>query len=234
MKLTLGFALILVASASLFGQAAPASAPVPYSSVSQVNLLLSTVEETSQPLQRDLAALRIEKWKTDGNTKRGSQADMASIQRNLQEALPAMVADLRSSPDSLPATFKLYRNLDALYDVLVSLAESAGAFGSRDEYQALQNDVSSIEGARRMFADRMDALANSKETELTGLRNELQKLRAAEEAPHPVQKVVVDDADPAAPPVKKKSAHKARKPAPTTANPPTPTSQPPASTPPPQ
>ncbi len=162
-------------------------------------------------MQRDLSALRIEKWKTDANTKRGSQADVTSIQRNLQTALPGIIAELRNSPESLPPTFKLYRNLDALYDVFASLAESTGAFGSRDDYQALRNDVNSLESARRMFADRLETLAGSKEAELTRLRADLQKARAIEQAAPP-KKVVVDDTEPPKKPVKKKPAHKPPKP----------------------
>ena len=221
MKLALGSSLILCASALLAMQTgssppvkpADASAPVPYSSVSQVNLLLSQVEQTSQSIQRDLSALRIEKWKTDANTKRGSQADVASIQRNLQTALPEIVTGLRNSPESLPPTFKLYRNLDALYDVFVSLTESTGAFGSRDEYQALQNDVSSIESSRRMFADRLETLADSKEAELTRLRTDLQNARATEKPATPPQKTVVDDNEPPKKPIKKKPVRKVPKPA---------------------
>jgi len=219
MKLALGFSLIFCTSVLLLAQTASpspptpptTSAPVPYSSVSQVNLLLSQVEQTSQSMQRDLSALRIEKWKTDANTKRGSQADVASIQRNLQTALPGIIAELRNSPESLPPTFKLYRNLDALYDVFASLAESTGAFGSRDDYQALRNDVNSLETSRRMFADRLETLAGSKEAELTRLRTDLQNARAIEQAAPP-KKVVVDDTEPPKKPVRKKPAPKPPKP----------------------
>ena len=220
MKLALGLSLICCSSAALLAQtAAPspaptpnAPAPVPYSSVSQVNLLLSQVEQTSQSMQRNLSDLRIEKWKTDPNTKRGSQADVASIQRNLQTALPAIIAELRNSPESLPPTFKLYRNLDALYEVFASLAESTGAFGSRDEYQSLRNDVNSLESSRRMFADRLETLADSKETELTRLRTDLQNARATEKVAAPPKKVVVDDTEPAKKPAKKKPAPKPKPP----------------------
>jgi hypothetical protein len=219
MKITLGLSLWLCCSVALLAQTASpspnkppdASTPVPYASVSQVNLLLSQLEQTSQSMQRDLSALRIEKWKTDTNTKRGSQADVASIQRNLQTALPGIVAELQSAPESLPPTFKLYRNLDALYDVFVSLAESTGAFGSRDEYQSLQNDVNSLENSRRMFADRVEALADSREAELARLRRDLQNARTTEKAAPPT-KVVVDDTEPPKKPVSKKKPSKVPKP----------------------
>lgn len=221
MKLTLGISLLVACSVALLGQTAAPSpskpgesaAPVPYSSASQVNLLLTQLEQISQSMQKDLAGLRIEAWKkTDANSKRGSQADVASIQRNLQTALPEMVAELRKSPESLPSTFKLYRNLDALCDVFVSLAEATGAFGSRDDYQLLQNDLNALESSRRMFADRMEVLAASKEAEVAGLRSDLQKARAIEQAAPP-KKVVVDDTEPAPKkPVHKKPAAKAPKP----------------------
>ncbi|MGO9128035.1 MAG: hypothetical protein ACLP6G_24505 [Terriglobales bacterium] len=232
MKFTLGFCLFLCSSALLVAQTAsppPAPsntpAPVPYASVSQVNLLLLQLEQTSQSMQRDLSGLRIEKWKTDANTKHGSQADVASIQRNLQTALPEIIAELRNSPESIPPTFKLYRNLDALYDVFVSLAESTGAFGSRDEYQSLQNDVNSLETSRRMFADRMETLADSKETELTRLRTDLQNARAIEKAVPP-KKTVVDDTEPPKKPAKKKPAPKVPKPPASTPPSPDTTAQP--------
>ena len=76
---------------------------------------------------------------------------MDSIQRNLQNALPEMIGQLRNAPEDLPATFKLYRNLDALYDVLGSVVESTGAFGSKDDFQALANDLSSFEGTRKQI-----------------------------------------------------------------------------------
>src|ERR1022692_2383231 len=92
--------LLLLASAAAQVTSSPAPSasapPVPYSSVSQLNLMLSQLEQVAQTMQVNLAKLRIEKWKTDSNTKRGSQADVESIQRNLQMALPEIVGQLRA------------------------------------------------------------------------------------------------------------------------------------------
>ena len=104
---------------------------------------------------------------------------MDSIQRNLQNALPEMIAQLRNAPEDLPATFKLYRNLDALYDVLGRVVESAGAFGSKDDFQALSNDLNSFEGTRKQLAERMENLAASKEQEIVRLRTDLKTAQAA-------------------------------------------------------
>jgi hypothetical protein len=206
-----------------------AAPPVPYASVSELNLLLSQLEQVAQSAQVNLAKLRIEKWKTDGNTKRGSQADVESIQRNLQSAMPEIIAKLRASPEDVAATFKLYRNLDALYDVLGPVVESAGAFGSKDEFQSIQNDLSALERSRRSLAERMETLASAKEGELTRLRTQVRDLQAAATPPAPLKKVVVDDTAPPPKPTKKKSTAKSTKPAatPPKPSPSTPPAQPP-------
>jgi hypothetical protein len=208
---------LLLAAGIGFAQTASANtaaapAPVSYSSVTQLNDVLSDLEQASQATQLDLAKLRIEKWKTDGANKRQSDADAQSIQRNLKSAMPEMVSQLRNSPESLPGTFKLYRNLDALYDVFVSVVESAGAFGSKDEFQSLQNDLNAMEKSRHAVADRMEALSTGKENELGQLRAQLRNMQAAISSAPP-KKVVVDDTEPASKPAKKKVARKIAKPA---------------------
>lgn len=203
---TIVFCLALVLAESALSQA-NTSAPVSYSSISELNQMINGLQQASQGAQNDLSHLRIEKWKTDSGTKRQTESDRDSVLRNLQNALPGMIDGLKNAPESLSATFKLYRNLDALYGVLNSLTESTGAFGSKDEFQALNKDLESIQDSRKAFADRMDKLANQKETEIGQLRVELQNARAA----IPPKKTVVDDTEPAPPakkPTKKKTTPK--------------------------
>jgi hypothetical protein len=227
--------LMATATAQVTPSPAPTASapPVPYASVSQLNLLLSQLEQVAQASQVDLAKLRIEKWKTDSNTKRGTQADVESLLRNLQMALPEIIAEVKASPENVAATFKLYHNLDALFDVFGPVVESAGAFGSRDEFQSVQNDLSAIERSRRALAERMETLATAKEAELTQLRTQVRDLQAAAAPPPaPPKKVVVDDNEPPKKPTtKKKTATKSTKPstsATTTKPSTTPSSQPPA------
>ena len=157
----------------------------------------------------DLAKLRIEKWKTESDSKRQAEGNVESIQRNLQSALPELIAELKASPENLTSTFKIYRNLDALYDVFESVAESAGAFGSKDEFQSLENDVSAFERTRRSFADRMETLVGAKELEVTRLRAALQDAQASMVS-QPPKKIVVDDTAPPKKPAKKKPVPKAK------------------------
>ena len=186
-------------------------APGPYASVRQLNALLAQLEKAAQSTSADLSKLRVDRWKADGGTKRQVQGDVQSVQRNLQSALPEIINQLQASPEDLTQTFKLYRNLDALYDVFGSIVESTGAFGSRDDFQSLSNDLSALERARRSLADRMDNLTTQKEAELSRLRTQVKALAVPPAAPP--KKVIVDDAEEVKKPVKKKSAKKPTTPA---------------------
>ncbi len=216
--------LIAAAGAQITVDQPPVQPPVSYASVSQLNTVLSQLEEASKTAQGDLSRLRVEKWKTDSNNKRQSQSNVDSVQRNLQNALPTIITELRAAPESLSATFKLYRNLDALYDVFSSVVEVTGAFGGKDEFQSLDNDLSTIEKSRRLLADRMETLAGAKEAELTRLRTAL-RTQATANPPQP-KKVIVDDTEPVKKPVKKKPAAKTTTPAAKAATPPATTPQP--------
>lgn len=186
-------------------QGRPAGEPVSYVSLSQLNGLLGALEATSKTTQGDLVKLRIEHWKTDTASKKQALANVDSIQRNLQGALPAILAQLRATPEDVPATFKLYRNLDALYDVLGSVVEGAGAFGSKDDLQTLANDLNSFEGTRKQIAERIESLSAAKEAEIVRLRADLKTAQAAIPATPP-KKTVIDDNEPAKKPAVKKKA----------------------------
>ncbi len=200
---TAALAVAGIAPALAQGTAASSSpAPVAYASVSELNGILGQLKTTASNMQTDVEKMRIEKWKTDASNKRQTQANADSIRRNLQSALPEIMAQVNASPEDLAASFKLYRNLDALYDVFGSLVESAGAFGSKDDFQSLSNDMTGLESARRTMGERMQKLAGAKEEELARLRVQVKTLSAA--PPPPPRKIIVDDAEPAKKPVAKK------------------------------
>ena len=218
--------LILLFASLMTAQVGSAPPPVSYASVNELNGLLDQLKQTSQTLQVDLAKMRIDRWKTDSSTKKQVQTNVDSIQRNLQAALPEIMAQLSNSPEDLATSFKLYRNLDALYDVFGTVVGYAEGLDSKDNAQSLTNDLSSLETARRSFGERLQRLTASKEDELSRLRTQVRTLQAAVTAAPP-KKVVVDDTEPPKKPAaKKKPAKPAAKPATTDAT------KPPANTPP--
>jgi hypothetical protein len=218
--LGVGLAATPAPSQDAAGQAAPAP-PVAYASVSELNGILAQLQQTTKNIQSDLEKTRIEKWKLDSSTKRKAISDSDSIRRSLQTAIPDTIAQLNNSPEDVGVSFKLYRYLDALYDVFGSVAELAGAYGSKDEAQDLGNDLNGLQAARHAFGDRLQKLAGAKEEELGHLRAQVKTLSAG--PPPPPKKIIIDDTEPA--PKKPAAKKKTTKPA-APANPPAGASKP--------
>lgn len=190
----------------------PASAPRPAATAKAVppapaapadpDQLLSQLEQTTAAVKSSLAMLRIEKWKAGSQQKAQLQANAESVRRNITAALPGMVQGVRGAPDNLGASFKLYRNVSALYDVFASLTEAAGAYGSKDDFRDLSQELQQLDTLRHSLGDRVEQLATAKEAELVRLRAQLKPAPAAAQP----KKVVVDDNEPPAPKKKKKPA----------------------------
>jgi hypothetical protein len=209
--------LILVAIASSAQVQSPPPAQVtPTDNAANTALFsdLDRLQSAASEANADIARMHIDKWKTDNGTKQQSQANAGSLQRNLTSALPGLISNVRSAPQDLTAGFKLYRNLNALYDVLASFTEAAGAFGPKNDYDALAQQLDAIDSTRRALGDRLETLAAQTQADLNQLRTQVHTLQQAAVPPPPPKKVVVDNAE-----TVKKPAHK-KKPATGSSSPP--------------
>src|SRR5690242_9429166 len=162
--------------------------------------LLSRIQQETLGLSADLGKLRIEKWKADSATKSEATENVDSIQRNIANALPGLISAVRSAPQSLAANFKLYRNINALYDVLANLAESAGAFGKREEYQVIAPHVAAMDDDRRAYGDFLAQMTASADSRIASYQQAAAQAAAAAQVP---KKIIVDDTEPDSPPKKK-------------------------------
>jgi hypothetical protein len=156
---------------------------------------LVMAQAMAQKSDADIARLRVDKWKTDSETKKQSEANATSIRRNLTNAIPDLLARIQGDPASLVANFRMYRNLNALYDSFSALAESAGAFGPQDQYAPLAADIAQLDQLRHDFAQRVDLMAGSKDAELARLK--IAVAAAGQVSTKPASKIVIDDAHPA-------------------------------------
>lgn len=197
--------LLLVSSVALTPLCGQTShAPASQSTASSISAtpdlalreLLIQVQAISQKSDEDIARLRIDKWKADAVNKQQAQATAASIRRNLTNAVPDLLQRIEASPGSLNANFRLYRNLNALYDTFSALTETAGAFGPTDEYRTLSSDNNQLDQIRRQVAEHVDTLAGANDAELARLRSRVAGTAAG--AKPASNKVVVDDNQPTA------------------------------------
>jgi hypothetical protein len=192
-------AVLVLAIAAFPQQPVVASANTP-----DINLLLAQIDASSQATSGAVQQLRIDKWKTESDYKQQSQANAQSILNNLGNALPGMLQAVRTGPQDLSANFKLYRNLSALYDVLQQLTESAGAFGKKEEFQALGTQLQAFDQYRRQLGDYFEQLAAQAQTQLSR-----KAIPAASGTSSTPKHVIVDDTSPSKSPKKrskKKSA----------------------------
>jgi hypothetical protein len=204
--------LVLVAS-SLTAQTA--AAPATNSSATSTSVSSSSTTSILPDLDRlqaaasqaaiQIAHMRIEKWKVDSESKRQAHRNADSVQRNLTSALPQLIEAVRLAPLDLNAEFKLYRNLNALCDLMGSLTESAGAFGPKSDYAALTEQFQVIALVQRALGDALEGLTASTQSELIQLRNQVRaQQQAAAAAAAPPKKVVVDDTETTPKTVRKK------------------------------
>ena len=168
-----------------------ASAAVPATAPDNFSPLLAQIQSAARTTTADVSLLNIRKWKAGNDVKSDAETKAEAIQRNLVVALPTIVSQVQASPNDFAANFKLYRNLGVLYDVISSLAESAGAFGSKNEFEPLASDLNRLDQARHALGDRLESLASAKDAEIAQLQNQVKAARAA--APAPSKKIIVDE-----------------------------------------
>ncbi len=186
----LGIALAAVAQVSP-PRTAPAAAPA--TTVAQsptITSLLPALQQTAGSINVDVARLRIDKWKADSAVKDQAQHNADSIARNIGAALPGMMDQVTANPQSVAAAIKLYRNVNALYDVMSGLTESAGAFGPKQEYDAMANDARRLDSLRRDLGDQLQAMAAASDAEVARLRGEVKRVNTPPPAP---KKIIVDE-----------------------------------------
>src|ERR1039457_1520077 len=164
MNIKLSLLYLLLAGATALAQtpanspSAPARVNAPsVGSAPTVPVLpdLDRLQTAASQATLDLGRLRIDKWKADADSKQQAQANADSVRRNLTSALPGLIAAVRSAPQDLGAEFKLYRNLNALYDVFASLTEATGAFGPKGDYEALAQQLVTFDSVRRTLGDAL-------------------------------------------------------------------------------
>jgi hypothetical protein len=157
--------LLLSGAAKAAGQATapgqPTAQPVQTSQTSTA-LLQPALSE----LGSTIAELHIAKWKAPGPVKDEAQGNAASIQRDLQNTLPALLSQADGAPQSVASSFAVYRNLDALYEVLLRVSGTAELAAPDVEAANLAHSLMTLEAGRRALADSILAASHAQEAAL--------------------------------------------------------------------
>jgi hypothetical protein len=176
-----------------------------------------SISDTLQPALRQvgqaLSGAEPQHWKAPRSVKSAVEGDIDAIQRDLNGTLAGLLQRADAAPGSVPAAFQVYRNVDALYDTLLRVVETAQLAAPDREASALQTALGTLENAREQVGDSILSGAQSQQDELIRLNRAIQMAAAAQRTP--VRTTVVNDYGRAARrhvvrhPTKRPATHKA-------------------------
>jgi len=188
-KIIVHIALMLCASLMAMAQPqAPASKAAQPPSPS-LDAVVAEIQQATQNTNLDLGRLHIDRWKADASDKAQFQQMADSLRKNLTSAVPVLITDVRSTGGSVSSTFKLYHNLNVVYEYLDSLTSAAGSMGKPDEYQPLNKDAAALDDARKHLSGYIEQAASN-------LEDKLKAATAPPPAPAPAatpKRIVVDE-----------------------------------------
>jgi hypothetical protein len=201
--------------AAAMGQSPAANPPAP-AAPGQATLAQGAAAGPGSALQpaiisveQTIAAVKVEKW------KRGSVRDEAGdhvgvLLRDLRDTMPPLVTAADATPNTVSAQLPLSRNVDAVYDILLSVVEAARVSGPPAQVTDLDQALRSLNTARVTFDEHLQQISEAAEKQITALQATV-KAQAAVKCP--VQPPPVVPVCPAPPPVKKPVHRKPKPPA---------------------
>jgi hypothetical protein len=155
-----------------------------------LDAIVLQIQQATSSASVNIGRLRIEKWKTDSEQKRQLQEISDSLQKNIANAVPGLVNDVQSSRGAVVASFKLYHNVNVVYENLSYLADVAGSLGKKDEFEPLAADAAALDTARQNLSIYIEQAAGRLESANRALANQVKQATEASEA---AKKVIVID-----------------------------------------
>jgi hypothetical protein len=164
---------------------------------------LQQVSIAAAHLRRALDSINVSKWKAPGDVRQTTMSDVDSMQRDVADTLPNLINTALGDPAKVSPAFSVYRNVDALYDVLLRVSETAQLAGSNDA-RLLEDQRTALEDSRTQLGAALLQSTQVQDAEVVHLRS----TAAAATPPPPATKTVIDDGPSTKPKTTKKRVHK--------------------------
>lgn len=159
-------------------QAAPAQA-----SAQPVQPPSSIMQPALDNLQQAIDRLEPQKWKGPGAMRDDAVANINSIRRDLGTTLPSLLNAADAEPNSITKVLPAYRNVEALYDVLLRVDQASRYTAPNDQVAALESAMSRLEASRRALAEQMQMSATTREKQVVDLQAAVKAAAAKPPAP---------------------------------------------------
>ncbi len=215
-KVTLLTLLFLGGSGAARAQAAPppaapapaaAQAATPAVAPAPAGFAMSNLRPALANVQTAITNLNVAHWKAPNDIRATTQQDINSMQRDLNTTLPGLLAQAdtaaaSSGPPALSPAFAVFRNLDALYDVMLRVTETAGLAGSASDASSLEDARAGLEDGRAKLGAWLLQAIGAQDAQVVRLQTPV--AHPAPAPPPPPNKIVVNDGPDTTKPHKKK------------------------------
>ncbi len=189
-------AAVLLACGFAFTTQTLAQAPVPPGAdVSAMSDALNALQPTLSGVNLAVTSVEVHRWKVPGDVKDTTNSDIQSIVRDLSSTLPGLVSQAQATPASIAPAFAVYRNIDALYDVLLRVTETATLAGSQQEAGRLESARADLQTRRSQLGNALLSSAVAQDSNVVQLKTSLatmSRLTTPATADGP-RKIVVND-----------------------------------------
>ncbi len=155
------------------GGYAQAQAAAPATAVQAVVAPSGLVQPSLGTVEQSLESVFLDRWKASRALKETTTNNLGSIHRDLETTLPGLLAKADGAPGSIAEMVPVSQNLGALYDVLLRVTVVAESSAPAEQTAALQQALTSLEGARRSFTERLQMAAEAQDRRVTELQTAL-------------------------------------------------------------
>lgn len=135
------------------------------------------------------SAVDLNRWKGPGGMRADVDANLASLQKDLESTLPPLLTAADAAPASASAALPVLLNLDALYSVLLRVTIASRTGAPRDQNESLEKSATLLDSARRDLGQAILASTIAQEKRTAELQATVQQqaaaLSSAQQAPPP-------------------------------------------------
>ena len=146
----------------------------------------NTLQPMVQIVKQAIASVNLDKWKASNAIKDEADSNLRSVERDIDSTLPGLVSAADAAPDSAAKTIPVFRNVDALYDVMLRIDAAARLAAPKDQLSALDQALTSVSDTRRAVGDRLQSSAEAQETRIAHLQAQLKAVPPPAPPPAPV------------------------------------------------
>ena len=169
-----------------------------------LNSSLTDLDRVAMSTYADISALNIDRWSAQwrpgflrSTRQKEAEHTAESVKRNLSDALPTLIADVRTTHGTVTSTFRLYHDLTLVSEAMDNLVSTAKFEGHQHESRGLVADCAELSRIRRNLTSYIEARALTMDSKAARLASYSPAPRAR---PATLRKIVINDMSQTAPP----------------------------------